>query len=151
MKKIIKLFLIFLSVISFSNIDNLNDVLIEKEKVIKGERELSLGISGGDKVRVITTGVISPDEILLQLGTLSFRTKISDLYLIFPDNHYLNRYIENTSRVVDNVYVYLLDKKTNEKYLEYRDYDSFINKSIDKKIENLSNVVVYTVFVSKED
>lgn len=63
MKKIIKLFLIFLSVISFSNIDNLNDVLIEKEKVIKGEREL--GIVSNEKVRVITTGVISPDEILL--------------------------------------------------------------------------------------
>lgn len=47
--------------------------------------------------------------------------------------------------------MYLLDKKTNEKYLEYRDYDSFINKSIDKKIKNLSNVIVYTASVSKED
>ncbi len=149
MKKIINIFIIILimGINTFSRNTNYYDLIINQRlSVITGMKELYSKKSNFD----ILANVISADEILRQIPKYEEK-KIKELHLYFPDVDYLEKYIEDVSKKVDNIYIYLFNFKTDDKYMKNRDYITYEMKNINKKVEKLNNVKILKVSLTGKD
>lgn len=150
--KLIKMMtLLLISTITFATT---NDAKMQKA-FDKQKREVREGINGIKKnnsglVNVIVTGV-SNEAAIEEVAKSKTKLKIDEFVLIFPDVRFVDKYIESASRNVVYTVVILMDKKTDEKYLEYRDYESFLELGLDKKIANLPNIEVQVYEIRDED
>ncbi|WP_064609254.1 hypothetical protein [Streptobacillus moniliformis] len=143
---------IFLTLVIIGNIvfsqssDYYNKIISQQISVITGLKEIYSKKTNFN----ILANVISADEILRQIPKYEDK-KINNLQLYFPDLDYLDKYIENVSKRVGNVNIYLFNFQTDDKYMKNRDYITYKSKSIDKKIEKLENVKVFKVKIIDKD
>ncbi len=141
-------FLIFIlgNLIFSQNIDYYDKIINQRLSVITGMKELYSKKSNFD----ILANVISADEILRQIPKYEEK-KIKELHLYFPDVDYLEKYIEDVSKKVDNIHIYLFNFKTDDKYMKNRDYITYEMKNINKKVEKLNNVKILKVSLTGKD
>ncbi len=141
-------FLIFIlgNLIFSQNTDYYDLIINQRLSVITGMKELYSKKSNFD----ILANVISADEILRQIPKYEDK-KIKNLHLYFPDVDYLEKYIEEVSKRVDNVNIYLLKEKIEERHMRNRDYITYEMKNINKKVEKLNNVKILKVSLMGKD
>ncbi|ACZ01920.1 hypothetical protein CEP89_04300 [Streptobacillus moniliformis] len=136
-----------ISINTFSNnIDYYDLIINQRLNVITGIKKI---YSKKTKFNILAN-VISADEILRQISKYEDK-KIKDLHLYFPNLDYVEKYIEDVSKKVSNIHIYLLNFKNDDRYMKNRDYITYEIKGINKKIEKLSNVKVSKVSVIGKD
>lgn len=140
-KKIVVLFL-FISTFAFAETNYAQKILQNRVNIIETFQMFKQNNESNLK---IIASVIDADEILKQ--TVENDIKFSEFVLIFPSVDYVEKYIDTVSKNVNKITMIFLADKTDEIYMESRDYETLKQRNI--KIPE--NVKVHSVKVDKID
>lgn len=140
-KKIVVLFL-FISTFAFAETNYAQKILQNRVNIIETFQMFKQNNESNLK---IIASVIDADEILKQ--TVENDIKFSEFVLIFPSVDYVEKYIDTVSKNVNKITMIFLADKTDEIYMESRDYETLKQRNI--KISE--NVKVHSVKVDKID
>lgn len=100
--------------------------------------------------KIFLTGV-SNELFLEQAGGINQKLNLAAIDFIFPDLRYVDKYIEQVSKNIPLVYIYLLDEKSDEEGLEYRDLPTLYELNLKEKLKKLGNIIVISINVTDED
>lgn len=143
MKKILIYIFMMCSLVSLST--NINEYLInQQEYTLKLKRDIE---STNTRLQLEMSDFYSADYALKNLSKLN-RNYIDETVLILPSVEFLDRYIEDYSKISDDIIIFLFEKKVNKPYLANRSYEDYLEKNLDKKISKLKNV---RVFIAEND
>lgn len=100
--------------------------------------------------KIFLTGV-SNEFFLEQAGGINQKLNLAAIDFIFPDLRYVDKYIEQVSKNVAFINIYLLEDKSEEEGLEFRDAPTFYELNLKEKLGKLGNIQVISIKVTDED
>lgn len=146
MKKLV--FLLFLSVLTIANTNSKSyfDRIINQR--LEVTQLVQNSINRRDKLDVYAD-FITAEEFLRHSASHGY-VPVRNLSVFFPTTASLEDFLEAASKNLNQIEVILLEKPSNELYLEDRDYEAFKKTKVFKKINDLKNVKVIKVDIPKK-
>lgn len=128
-KKIIYLFFILASIISYSD-SNIVDYVGIRNQMQSDEKRFNNALLKNEKSDGNMVDLYSADQLLNLLAKFSNISYTNELVLVFPDVDVLEKNIDKVKNTSDYVIVLLLNKDLEDKALEKRTYKYFEEKGI---------------------